>query len=660
MKNQKLEEEKKQNPNDVVLPQSSISFSKMKDAEILPEFKRLLNETKKIYETIELDENQLKMLLYKAESDLLDKLTEENADYLLKLDENVTKIRNVKVQNFENSFKNLQEEHKNALIPKLSDLIKELTENFSKQAQEEYKGMLPQILLDQHCRNIQVSLKKQFNLNIEKTPEEITGWITYCNESLEKISTSHMKTFECASLGITEENATKLLFDTTTVFSFSKICFSETDFYVWTYLLKDLIASLPLQKEEMTMLSEKISNLYQDNDKKLHAKIAFFACLKKLVCFLQKASLPQVKYFLFSVFLHFSGFYSGKYPFNYETYSPLLRDGMRKMIRKIKKGMQIWFPAETNTDLLRFLTFESYRQFESSIGLYLNLIKLPSPIISYGEVDILQEFNKEFETTKEESYVFHNKKTLEIIKSNKHFQIINMTPNRVSPHVYICILGYAQENDDPSKEWEQLIAYDKEDSFYVVKWASSEKGIWKLLRSCNYIGAAEQAKLTGILLAKALWNRFPFAHQAVSLISFSLGTQVVFSCIDELSELSRKTGNGCGHLIIHDVLFLAGAFIMPSNEIEIWQKKFDVVTGQILNCYALGDLVLRFILPRVYTGTAIGLHVLKTEKDQKKSVSFKVDKKARIKNYDLSEIVEGHTHYHENLVAVLQAIKFNE
>lgn len=49
-----------------------------------------------------------------------------------------------------------------------------------------------------------------------------------------------------------------------------------------------------------------------------------------------------------------------------------------------------------------------------------------------------------------------------------------------------------------------------------------------------FLQGIKMAKISGKLLAHSLMLQFPFANQSVSLVGFSLGTQVIFSCLEEL------------------------------------------------------------------------------------------------------------------------------
>lgn len=51
-----------------------------------------------------------------------------------------------------------------------------------------------------------------------------------------------------------------------------------------------------------------------------------------------------------------------------------------------------------------------------------------------------------------------------------------------------------------------------------------------------FLKSISDAKISGKLLAHALMLQFPFWDVSVSLIGFSLGTQVIYSCLEELME----------------------------------------------------------------------------------------------------------------------------
>lgn len=79
--------------------------------------------------------------------------------------------------------------------------------------------------------------------------------------------------------------------------------------------------------------------------------------------------------------------------------------------------------------------------------------------------------------------------------------------------------------------------------------------------------AKASAKLTGRLLACCLAAGYPFKNQTVSLVGFSLGCQVIKSCLKMLDKLGAKD-------ILHEVIFLGGAtncLDRPKNS-HMWQR----------------------------------------------------------------------------------------
>jgi hypothetical protein len=101
----------------------------------------------------------------------------------------------------------------------------------------------------------------------------------------------------------------------------------------------------------------------------------------------------------------------------------------------------------------------------------------------------------------------------------------------------------------------------------------------------HFKDAINKAKLTGRLVAISLALGFPFSTQTISMIGFSLGTQVIKSCLSTLHKLGA-------HDIINNVTLLAGASHYEKNQ-EKWESVFNsVIGGEIKNGYSKGDWVL--------------------------------------------------------------------
>jgi Protein of unknown function (DUF726). len=100
--------------------------------------------------------------------------------------------------------------------------------------------------------------------------------------------------------------------------------------------------------------------------------------------------------------------------------------------------------------------------------------------------------------------------------------------------------------------------------------------------------AKDNAKTAGKLLACALALRLPLKTQTISLVGYSLGSQVIKSCLKTLDVIYE--GQPCD--IIQDVTFLAGAAHFDKNK-EKYKRLFaTIVNGETKNVFSTGDSVL--------------------------------------------------------------------
>ena len=89
----------------------------------------------------------------------------------------------------------------------------------------------------------------------------------------------------------------------------------------------------------------------------------------------------------------------------------------------------------------------------------------------------------------------------------------------------------------------------------------------------------------GAFLALLIALRIPFNVEAISFVSFSLGTEVVKSCLENLKVLNIYDK-------VHDVILMGGTAQL--NPFPNHQKKYsDCVSGQIINCYSENDSILK-------------------------------------------------------------------
>ena len=98
--------------------------------------------------------------------------------------------------------------------------------------------------------------------------------------------------------------------------------------------------------------------------------------------------------------------------------------------------------------------------------------------------------------------------------------------------------------------------------------------------------ALKNAKITGQLLAIALVLGYPFNTHTISFAGYSLGCEVIKSCLLTLSRLGADN-------LIHNVTFLGGATHFTDDQ-DLWKLIFSkVVNGQLKNIFSKGDQVLK-------------------------------------------------------------------
>mmetsp|Transcript_32021 Transcript_32021/g.23181 ORF Transcript_32021/g.23181 Transcript_32021/m.23181 type:complete len:97 (-) Transcript_32021:388-678(-) len=72
------------------------------------------------------------------------------------------------------------------------------------------------------------------------------------------------------------------------------------------------------------------------------------------------------------------------------------------------------------------------------------------------------------------------------------------------------------------------------------------------------------SKLTGKIIAHALAGKYVFGNHTITLVGFSLGSQIAKSLVNRLYKLNSLN-------LVHNVVFLAGAAYIPNNSLT-WQR----------------------------------------------------------------------------------------
>ena len=112
-----------------------------------------------------------------------------------------------------------------------------------------------------------------------------------------------------------------------------------------------------------------------------------------------------------------------------------------------------------------------------------------------------------------------------------------------------------------------------------------------------------------MLLANQFILRTKLQHRTVSLVAFSLGTEVVLSCLEYLAQRGA-------YGIVHNVYMLGGAANVSPDDLPRWESAFRMVSGRIVNCFASTDYVLKHVYNKLITSDkAIGTKVLQFEQE---------------------------------------------
>ncbi|KAL2271005.1 hypothetical protein VTJ83DRAFT_376 [Remersonia thermophila] len=141
--------------------------------------------------------------------------------------------------------------------------------------------------------------------------------------------------------------------------------------------------------------------------------------------------------------------------------------------------------------------------------------------------------------------------------------------------------------------------------------------------------AKNRSEKAGEILADALINKVQ-GERPVTLVGYSLGARVVYSCLRSLAE-RRAFG------LVDNVVFVGAP--VPSNR-QHWETMRAVVSGNLVNVYSENDYLLAFL----YRATSVQLGVAGLQEIRDVDGVF---------NLNLSDKVQGHMRYAEVLPQIL-------
>ncbi|KAI0465715.1 DUF726-domain-containing protein [Xylaria cf. heliscus] len=172
--------------------------------------------------------------------------------------------------------------------------------------------------------------------------------------------------------------------------------------------------------------------------------------------------------------------------------------------------------------------------------------------------------------------------------------------------------------------------------------ATVQGALWPVLLLSSASGldnpftlARNRSDKAGRVLADALANRVQ-GERAVTLVGYSLGARVVYSCLRALAE------RGCFGVV--DTVVLIGAPV-PSSP-EHWGIMRSVVAGKLFNVHSENDYILGFL----YRGTSLQLGIAGLQ-----AVGGNIE---GVVDLDLSEEVHGHLRYPRLIPQILHRCGF--
>lgn len=140
----------------------------------------------------------------------------------------------------------------------------------------------------------------------------------------------------------------------------------------------------------------------------------------------------------------------------------------------------------------------------------------------------------------------------------------------------------------------------------------------------------DRAWAAGKILADILMQQ-NLGRRPVTLVGYSLGARVIYSC---LTELSRKKAYG----LVHDVLIFGAPVVYGKRGFGAARS---AASGQFINAYSTRDWVLGYLFRATSggIGRVLGLAAIKDPS---------------VKNFDATDIVEGHMNYRSKMPKLLK------
>ena len=274
----------------------------------------------------------------------------------------------------------------------------------------------------------------------------------------------------------------------------------------------------------------------------------------------------------------------------------------------------------------------------------LNKLEIPLKIVMHA-VDLFSKKPK-----------FHS---LKLNHHSKKLKLIPLNDGVFGRSVTILISGYLSEADEHEFQWINLInKCDNFTMYYFYQWPSNSlmkaiietvlfisksKGI-----DLTFEKAIKRAIISGKILATILACKYIFKNCYINLVGFSLGCQVLYSCLEQLNKYNCTN-------IINNVTFLGGAVHIEGDYISAEIFK-NTVNGRIINCYSSKDNILKILFQNSTYSCPIGYRRLEWKTDDPSREADYAKFNSMIENYDFSDLNLGHLQYRKKLDEIMQRI----
>ncbi len=188
--------------------------------------------------------------------------------------------------------------------------------------------------------------------------------------------------------------------------------------------------------------------------------------------------------------------------------------------------------------------------------------------------------------------------------------------------------------------------------YYFYQWPSNSifkaavetiiAGVAQKAVNITFSQSKERAISSGKILATIIKCRNIFNAKYINLIGFSLGCQVIYSCLQQLKEYE------CYDLI-NNVTFLGGA-VQIDNDVKNGQLLNKVINGRIVNCYSKEDYILKYVFQLSEEQKPIGMDELKWKEIKGQNNLYC----PKIENIDLTDLKMGHLDYRNEMKEIVK------